>query len=307
MKYIIFIIKTCFQVKAQSYNVLPSLPLLSSLLSYTTQKSQQKMAANRGGDPGESRCVCEQLWVCREVVLASRQVNEFACWSVSLSLSVSEPSSCHFLLQHPISSCTLHLQAKCPSMVELQNSIHSILSAPLAAESLLQTWDNLCSWNIYMWNHSLGREVKYCPLGSIPLPGRDNLLSFFFLTAAFSSCLVLLLFHNSPLNCYSVISFGFVKAAGGLTGMEHHCDSCLKMPPTAFYVLLVRDVYGIISITSNVAKKKKDYLYHHTLSWSPLAHLNVLPPSLSCDNSWLLSHGRLIHRVLSLYYHSSSY
>lgn len=176
---------------------------------------------------------------------------------VSLSLSVSEPSSCHFLLQHPISSCTLHLQAKCPSMVELQNSIHSILSAPLAAESLLQTWDNLCSWNIYMWNHSLGREVKYCPLGSIPLPGRDNLLSFFFLTAAFSSCLVLLLFHNSPLNCYSVISFGFVKAAGGLTGMEHHCDSCLKMPPTVFYVLLVRDVYGIISITSNVAKKKK--------------------------------------------------
>lgn len=91
MKYIIFVITTSFQVKAQSYNILSYLLVLSHLLSYT--KLTENGSKPWRGPWLEQMCVW-QLWVCREVVLASRQVNEFARWSVSLSPSVSEPSSC---------------------------------------------------------------------------------------------------------------------------------------------------------------------------------------------------------------------
>lgn len=62
----------------------PSSPF--SLLSPPSCLIQQikvdiKMAAVHRGELSGTRCVCEQLWVCREVGLADGQVNEFTQWS----------------------------------------------------------------------------------------------------------------------------------------------------------------------------------------------------------------------------------
>lgn len=180
-------------------------------------------------------------------------------------------------------------------MVELQNAIHSILSAPLTAEPLLQTWDDVCSWNIYMWNHSLGRGVKYCPLGCIPLPGRTHLLSFFFLTAAFSSCCVLFFFHSSSTKLLFCREFWLRR--GCRWNARDGKPLCLPFGNATHSVLCtVGEGCLQYHLPHQQYIQKNDYLYYRdTLSQSPLAHFNVLPPSLSCDNSWLLSYGRLIH------------